>query len=170
MKHTAIAALVLVAALSLPCNAKMRGPSTAEERARALDYIQSLEENPLGRGTLEKRTWLTEWIVDVPDITVHVDYKELDSLDDVNNTYSNQLRMQAVYSEAAYILRHPEEKNIATLKAAGLSGTLRAYRSIQRFDPATKYPVLDELQTLESQGKLLCYVQKHLESKESRVN
>ena len=166
MKHTTIAVLVLlVTALSLPGSAKMRGPSTAEERARALDYIQSLEENPIGTDTLEKRTWLTEWIVDVPDITVHVDYKELDSLDEVNNTYSNQLRMQAVYSEAAYILRHPNEKNVATLKAAGLSGTLRAYRAIQKFDPSTKYPVLDELMTLENQGKLVCYVQKHLETR-----
>jgi len=151
-------------ALAILCpqgSAKMRGPSTPEERARALDYIQSLEANPIGRDTLEKRMWLTEWIVEVPDVLVHINYKELDSLDQVNNTYSNQLRMQAVYSQAAYVLQHPDVKDVLTLKAAGISGTLRAYKAIQQFDPTAKYPLLDNLMSLERTGKLQKYLEKH---------
>ena len=78
----------------------------------------------------------------------------------VNNTYSNQLRMQVIYSQAAFLLQHPEVKNAATIQAAGLAGTLRAYRAIQRFDPTTKYPLLDNLSALEKQGKLQQDVQK----------
>ncbi len=154
---------VLLVAASLPSFAAMRGPSTAEERAQALEYAQSLEQHPLAKDSLEKRMWLTEWIVDVPDVTFQLCCKELkalESLDKVNNTYSNQLRMQAIYSQAAFQLQHPEEKNTARIQAAGLAGTLRAYRAIQQFDPAAKYPLLDNLMSLEKQGKLEKYVQK----------
>jgi len=155
--------IVLVVAASLPSAAKMRGPSTAEERAQALEYIQSLEQHPLAKDSLEKRMWLTEWLVEIPDVTVNVcpkEIKALKSLDKVNNTYSNQLRMQVLYSQAAFQLQHPEEKNTVRIEAAGLAGTLRAYRAIQQFDPSAKYPLLDNLMSLEKQGKLEKYVEK----------
>ena len=155
--------IVLIVAVSLPSAAKMRGPSTAEERAQALAYAQSLEQHPLAKDSLEKRMWLTEWLVQVPDVTVNVCCKELkalESLDKVNDTYSNQLRMQVLYSQAAFQLQHPEEKSTATIQAAGLAGTLRAYRAIQQFDPTAKYPLLDNLMSLEKKGKLQKYVEK----------
>jgi hypothetical protein len=155
--------IVLIVAATLPSFAAPRGPSTAEERAQALEYAQSLEQHPLAKDSLEKRMWLTEWIVDVPDLIFNVcpkELKALESLDKVNDTYSNQLRMQVVYSQAAFQLQHPEEKNTARIQAAGLAGTLRAYRAIQQFDPTAKYPQLDNLMSLEKKGKLEKYVQK----------
>ena len=150
---------VLIVAASVPTAAKTRGPSTAEERAQALEYAQSLEQYPLAKDSLEKRMWLTEWLVNVPDVIVTPDCR-LESLDKVNDTYSNQLRMQVLYSQAAFLLQHPEEKNRAAIQAAGLAGTLRAYRAIQQFDPTAKYPLLDNLLSLEKQGKLQKYVEK----------
>lgn len=155
--------IVMVVGVSLPSAAKMRGPSTAEERAQALEYAQSLEQHPLAKDSLEKRMWLTEWLVQVPDVTVNVcckGLKALASLDKVNDTYSNQLRMQVLYSQAAFQLQHPEEKRTAAMQAAGLAGTLRAYRAIQEFDPTAKYPLLDNLMSLEKRGKLQKYVEK----------
>jgi hypothetical protein len=168
MFYRTLAVLALAAATLCPssslcprCNASTRGPSSPEERARALDYIHSLEQKPVGHDTLQKRMWLTEWIVQAPDVVVHIKYNELDSLDKVNSTYSNQLRIQAVYSQAAFVLEHPDVTDVVTLKTAGLAGTLRAYRAIQQFDPKAKYPVLDDLQALERKGKLQKYVEKH---------
>ena len=160
LRKLLIAWIVLTVTASLPLAAKMRGPSTPEERARALEYTRSLEENPLAKDSLAKRMWLSEWIVQAPDITVSACCKELESLDKVNDTYSNQLRVQAMYSQAAFLLQHPEVKDQAAIQAAGLAGTLRAYRSIQRFDPTARYPVLDNLISLEKQGKLQHYVQQ----------
>src|SRR5271166_3704277 len=94
--------IVFTVAASLPSAAKMRGPSTAEERARVLDYARSLEEHPLAHDSLQKRMWLTEWIVQAPDVKITC-FGGLESLDKVNNTYSNQLRMQAIYSQAAFL-------------------------------------------------------------------
>jgi len=163
MKHKLVVLLmVLLGAAPFPAAAKSRGPSTAEERAMVVEYTQSLEEHPLAKDSLQKRMWLTEWIVQVPDLTVNVccqQLKQLQALDKVNDTYSNQLRMQAVYSQAAFLLQHPDEKNRATIQAAGLAGTLRAYRAIQQFDPTAKYPLLDNLLVLEKKGKLEKYVE-----------
>ena len=134
-KLIAVLSVFLIAA-SISSVAATRGPSTAEERAQALEYAQSLEQHPLAKDSLQKRMWLTEWIVQVPDITVNVcchELKALQSLDKVNDTYSNQLRMQAVFSQAAFQLQHPEEKNTAAIAAkqssktaANRAGTLKS--------------------------------------------
>ena len=148
-----------ILAASVPAESKMHGLSSPDDRARALSYIQSLEQDPLAKDSLDKRMWLTEWIVKAPDITVETCCKALDSLDKINATYSNQLRMQVIYSQAAFILQHPTVKSDAQKQAAGLAGALRAYRAIQRFDPTAQYPVLDNLLALEKKGKLVKYVE-----------
>jgi hypothetical protein len=150
--------MTLAVAASLPAAAKTRGPSTPEERTRALEYARSLEQNPLAKDSLGKRMWLTQWLVEVPDITVTVCCKDLKTLDKVNDTYSNQLQMQVLYSQVAFLLQHPGIKDPTAVTAAGIAGTLRAYRAIQRFDPTVMYPVLDDLIALERQGKLQQYV------------
>ena len=161
MARNRLAVLLVLAAVALPCVAKMRTISTPEEqRARVLDYARSLEDHPLAKDNLAKRMWLTEWIVNAPHVNRDVCCKELQSLDDVNDTYSEQLRMQAMYSQAAFQLQHPDVKDTTAIQAAGLAGTLRAYRAILRFDPSAKYPLLDDLLALEKQGKLQKYVER----------
>ena len=151
---------VMMLAASVPAECKTRGASTPHERARALSYVQSLEDNPLAKGSLEKRLWLTEWLVKVPDVQVNACCRELESLEAVNETYATPLRMQAIYSQAAFILQHPHATSEAERMAAGLAGALRAYQAIQRVDPSAQYPVLDNLLSLEKQGKLVQYVEQ----------
>jgi hypothetical protein len=160
MARQLLIALVVLAAAALPSAAKLCSLSGSTDRARVVDYAHSLEQHPLAKDNLAKRMWLTEWIVKAPEVKVDVCCKELQSLDEVNNTYSQQLRMQAFYSQAAFQLEHPEIRNTAAIQTAGLAGTLRAYRAILRFDPSAKYPLLDDLLTLEKQGKLQQYVQR----------
>jgi hypothetical protein len=153
--------LVLLTALSVPSVAKkMRNVSAPDDRGRVLDYARSLEDHPLAKDNLEKRMWLTEWIVNTPKVQVAPCCAELQSLDEVNNTYSQQLRMQALYSQAAFQLEHPDVTDRTAIQTAGLAGTLRAYRAIQRFDPSAQYPLLDDLIALERKGKLLNYVER----------
>jgi hypothetical protein len=152
--------VLLIVTFALPSAAKMRTLSSPEDRV--VDYTRSLEDHPLAKDSLEKRMWLTEWIVKAPILNVDVCCKELSSLDAINNTYSQQLRMQAMYSQAAFQLEHPKVKDTAAIQAAGLAGTLRAYRAIQKFDPSAKYPVLDDLMSLERKGKLQKYVERQV--------
>ena len=153
------AVFAVVLAVCSTSVAKPRNLCDTVEFSRVVTYAHTLEEHPLAKDNLQMRLWLTEWIVNSPAITATPLYKELDSLDEVNNTYSQQLRMQALYSQAAFQLEHPKVKDTAAIQAAGLAGTLRAYRAIQRFDPSAKYPLLDDLMSLERKGKL----QKFLE-------
>jgi hypothetical protein len=60
------------------------------------------------------------------------------------------------------MLEHPGMKDEAAAQAAGLAGTLRAYKAIQRVDPSAKYPLLDNLLSLERKGKLEKYVARQL--------
>jgi len=159
MTRKLLAVLVaLVTMVALPSAAKIRTLCSPE--GRVVDYTRSLEDHPLAKDSLEKRMWLTEWIVKAPALNVDVCCKELSSLDAINNTYSQQLRIQAMYSQAAFQLEHPKVKDTAAIQAAGLAGTLRAYRAIQKFDPSAKYPVLDDLMSLEREGKLQKYVER----------
>jgi hypothetical protein len=154
-----LAALVVtVIACTLPCVAKTHSIPAPLELDRVVDYAHSLEEHPLAKDNLAKRIWLTEWIVNIPAVDVDPCCKVLTSLDEVNNTYSQQLRMQAVYSQVAFQLEHPDVRDREAIQTAGLAGTLKAYRAIQRFDPSAKYPVLDDLLSLEKKGKLQEYV------------
>jgi len=95
-----------------------------------------------------------------PGLQREIVLKAFDTLDKVNDTYSNQLRMQAIYSQAAFILQHPQVKSEAEKQAAGIAGALRAYKAIQKFDPSAQYPVLDNLLSLEKQGKLVRFVEE----------
>lgn len=165
MARKQLAVLILLITASLPCVATMCTVTTAEDRARVLDYTRSLEKHPLAKDSLAKRMWLSEWIVKAPALSVEVCCKELQSLDEVNNTYSQQLRTQAMYSQAAFQLEHPNVKDTAAIQAAGLAGTLRAYRAILRFDPSAKYPLLDNLLSLEKHGKLQQYVERQAQPK-----
>ncbi len=59
--------------LAVPCEASpKRGPSTPEERARALQVAQRLQSDPLARDLKKEREWLVRWIIDVPDIHVSI--------------------------------------------------------------------------------------------------
>ena len=160
MARRSLIAVLMLAVLCIPGLAKKMRTSAPDNVERVLGYAHDLEEHPLSKDNLAKRMWLTEWIVNTPQMKVETCCQELNSLDAINNTYSHQLRMQAVYSQAAFQIEHPDVKDRSTIQAAGLAGTLRAYRAIQRFDPSAIYPLLDDLMTLERKGKLLDYVER----------
>lgn len=161
MTRRILASVVLLTlSISIPSAAKIRVLPLPNDGDRVVDYARSLEQHPLAKDSLQKRMWLSQWIVKSADLKVDACCEELKSLDAINNTYSHQLRMQAVYSQAAFQLEHPKVKDPAAIQAAGLAGTLRAYKAIQRFDPSASYPLLDELISLERKGKLQKYVEK----------
>jgi hypothetical protein len=59
-----------VAVFSTQAGAQQRGPSTPEERARAVQTAKSLQSDPLAPNVQEDREWLVKWLIEVPDISV----------------------------------------------------------------------------------------------------
>lgn len=55
--------VVAMAVFSTQAGAQQRGPSTAEERARAVQTAKSLQSDPLAPNVQEDREWLVKWLI-----------------------------------------------------------------------------------------------------------
>ncbi|MBV9088177.1 MAG: hypothetical protein JOY79_11875, partial [Acidobacteriaceae bacterium] len=119
-----------------------RGPSTAEERAKALKYAKDLEDNPLGPNAREERGWMLEWIDKVPDITVPICSTLLPaSLSQTQRRFAHEITYQMVISSAAYIIEHPKNTDEDAPYIAGVEGALRTYENIVKVRPQARWSV-----------------------------
>jgi hypothetical protein len=142
-----------------PGRAQTRGPSTAEERARAVKVAHELEDNPLAKDAKERREWMIQWIVDIPDITVDVCFDYFGALPDPPRGHSAEITKQMVLSSAAFIVEHPDKaKDEQAVALAGVLGALKAYQAVLKQDSASHWAHLDKLVQMREQGKLDDYV------------
>lgn len=141
-----------------------RGPSTSEERAKALRIAHALEVDPLQTGNKDMRTWFTLWLIEVPDITVPVCGEELGPVFHESNRDKNfvsEIFGQSMFSAASFIIEHPDRaNNKVAVYTAGVEGSLRAYQSILMTHPESTWPFLDDLLVKQQKGELLKYVEK----------
>ena len=150
-----VAAIGLFLLLALPVVAQDRGPSTPEERSQAVRLTRALESDPLNRSARDARAWLTMWLAAVPDITVQVCGEFMKPLLDDKRNYAAEIFTQSMFSSAAFVIEHPDEKDNAEAKyLAGVEGSLRAYESIRQAKPKVKWPILDELIAKRDAGQL----------------
>ncbi|HVG31888.1 MAG TPA: hypothetical protein VM911_02365 [Pyrinomonadaceae bacterium] len=155
----ALVALLVFIAQQTP--AQGRGPSTPEERAKALQLVHQLETDPLGKDAKEARRWLLVWLTDVPDISVTISPCYLEPLLGKDKNYGSDLFFQMTMSSAAFIIEHPDQaKDDVAVNKAGLEGTLRAYEAILKTKPKATWPLLDQLIERRNKGTLEDYVRE----------
>ena len=167
MKHlsarrTIILALFVIVLLS-PCAVfSTRGPSTPEERARAVDLVEFLESRPTAPEAREARKWLVSWLAEVPDLTVTVCLDPLGSSRDLEGVPAD-LTFQQVFSQAAFLIRILEAKG-GSVEAyvAGVEGALRAYEAMRESDAVHELKVFEELKRERAAGKLVKVVEKRV--------
>ncbi|HEV2913678.1 MAG TPA: hypothetical protein VGX92_10390 [Pyrinomonadaceae bacterium] len=141
--------------------AQKRGPSTPEERAKAVQLTRALEADPLARDSKDARRWLVTWLTDVPDITVTICPDYLRPIFNQDKNYAPDLFFQMTFSSAAFIIEHPDQANDAVaVNLAGVEGTLKAYEAILKAKPKARWPFLDELIERRSKGTLEEYVRE----------
>jgi hypothetical protein len=164
MKARAIRSIVFATLLigfftPRPGQAQTRGPSTPEERARAVKVAHELEDDPLAKDAKERREWMIQWIVDIPDITVDVCFDYFGTLPDPPKGHSAEITKQMILSSAAFMVEHPDKvKDEQAVAVAGLLGALKAYQAILKQDSASRWAHLDKLIQMREQGKLDDYV------------
>lgn len=160
LRSLVLASLVLAA----PLTARARGPSTPEERKRAVQTTRKLEREPLSRSSSEARKWLFQWIVDIPDIHVTSCRGPLDVLQrDEEDPYGQVLYVQSVFGMAAFLVEHPEKKDDwAAVQTAGIESVLRAYESLRRADSEVRWRELDRLAAAQKAGKLRAIVKQEM--------
>lgn len=141
-----------------------RGPSTPEERAKAVQIARALEAHPLQPGNKDMRTWFTVWLIEVPDITIQVCGEELGPVFHESNRDKNfvsEIFGQSMFSAASFVIEYPEQaNNKVALYLAGVEGSLRAYQSILKVHPEARWPFLDDLILKQQKGELPKYVEK----------
>jgi carboxypeptidase Q len=150
-------ALAIVACLQ-PVRAE-RGPSTQEERDKALALIDTLERDPLGKDAKAARQWLTLWLIEIPDISVTMCATMLGPVMESKKNYAGEIVVQQMYSSAAFIIRNPDKRDdAASVQQAGVEGALKTYESILKSKPKAHQPFLDELLRKRDASELAAYV------------
>ncbi len=157
---------ILAAALALavlaPAAARARGPSTPEERKRAIETTRKLEREPLARNSMDARKWLFQWIVEIPDVNVTSCPGPLDALrENEDDTYAQLLYVQSIFGMAAFQIDNPKKaSDLVAVQTAGIESVLRAYDAMRKADSELKYKALDRLDKARKDGKLAEIVKK----------
>lgn len=166
MKPTGVARrlclILLVLSLSVPAFAAERGPSTAEERQRAVEVVETLETQPASEATKEGLVWLLQWLIEVPDVTVSVCPQILGSDSEIEDLPA-QLKVHHAFAAARHVIETPGiEGTSAEAFLAGVTGTLRAYSSMRRSGSLPPHRHLDGLLEKQAAGKLAEHVRKRV--------
>jgi hypothetical protein len=158
IRAIAIATLIVALCGVRPAHAQhqqQRGPSTAEERSRAVKVARELEIDPLGKDAKDDREWVMQWIVDIPDITVNVCFDYFGKMPDPPRGHSKEIVRQMIISSAAFMIEHPDKtKDEQAIVTAGLLGSLKAYQAILKGEPDARWPYMDKIVQMRDQGKL----------------
>ena len=159
IRAIAITTLVLGFISVRAVRAQDRGPSTPEERAKAVKIAHDLENDPLATDAKEQRTWVIQWIIEIPDITVNVCFDYFGKLPDPPRGHSTEIARQMVISSAAFMIEHPDKaKDEQAVALSGLLGAIKAYQSIVKQESASRWGQMDKLVLMREQGKLDEYV------------
>jgi hypothetical membrane protein len=146
--------LFLLCAAQLQCTLGP-GLSTPEDRARVVTLVRSLEQNPLAEDAPAARQWLSEWIVDVPDIRFHVCEDLIAQGLGDDYPYANEVTSQAMFSAAAFAIEHPDQvRNRSAQYYEGVQGALRVYESLVKTTPDASSAFLDDLLAKRDSGQL----------------
>ena len=139
--------------------AQKRGPSTPDERRRAVEMINFLEAKPLEKEAKKYRETLLYFLVEVPDITVSLCTDALGESKRFKGDYETELLGQMMYSQAKFVIENPDrasDQEAAYL--AGVEGVLRTWAAIKAAKPKAKFPLLDELAERQRAGTLAEHV------------
>ena len=153
-----ISILVLPLLFAGPAFPAARGPSTPEERQKAVELVEVLETSPWSEEAREARAWLMTFLNEAPDITVKRCLSLLGSPAERQGIPSD-LQMQHMFSSAAYILEHPGAGAGSTETfLAGLDGTLKSYSALRAHGSIEPQARLEQLLQIQKGGGLETYV------------
>ena len=172
MRPKQLVAGTVVFLCALAAGAQTRdAPSTPEERKRAVAVTKKLEQSPLGAEATADRTWLANWIIEIPDISVLACDELLKPLlvgEDSRYRYSKELVAQQLAGSMVYLIEHPQEaKHVKdeddeddfAINKAGIESVLNAYEAIVKSGArGARWGPLEEMSKKRKAGQLDEYV------------
>jgi hypothetical protein len=159
-KKMLIVALVLISGFFLKTIvAQERRPSTPEERNRAVEIATLLENEPFNKDAKALRSDLLFFIIQAPDIHIHLCSDVLGDSKKIKGDYESLLFAQLTFSQAKFVIEHPDQADDRNQEyLAGVEGVLKTYKSIKLAKPKAKVELLDGLLVKQQAGQLAEYV------------
>jgi hypothetical protein len=143
--------------------AQKRGPSTPEERRRAVEMATFLEKNPLAKEAKGYRSALLYFLAEVPDISVKLCSNVLGESKRIKGDYESELIGQLAFSQAKFIIENPDKaKDDSAVYLAGVEGVLTTWEAIKATKPKAKFPLMDELMQKQQAGSLSEHVKTNM--------
>ena len=135
--------------------AQNRGPSTPEERKRAVEIATLLENDPFNKDAKALSQELLIFLIQVHDISVHLCANVLGDFRKIKGDYAPTITAQLSFSQAKFIIEHPDQANNEYQEyLAGVEGVLRTYQNIKRVKPKVKIDPLEDLLVKQQAGQL----------------
>ena len=153
---------VLTIVLLLTCGfsasntvAQRRGPSTPEERRRAVEIATLLENDPLNKNAQALSRELLIWLIEIPDITVTICTGMLGDYSKIKGDYAGTITTQLSFAETKFVIEHPEQaKDEYQVYLAGVESALKTYQNIKKVKPKVRLEPLEELLLKQQAGEL----------------
>jgi hypothetical protein len=165
--RSAVGALIvaLVAVSSSYVVAGQRQPTSPEVKARMIQLIGTLEADPYNKDAKDYRREVLLWLTDAPDVTVELCASLLGDVKKLKGDDGAALVGQLAFSEAKYILEHPDKANDRhAVSAAGIDGVLRTYVAMKQAKPKLQFEPMEKLLQVEADEKLDEYTENALKN------
>jgi hypothetical protein len=163
LKKTSLFAAVLLF-LCCVCSAyaQKRGPSTPEERKRAVEMVNFLEANPFAKEAKDYRAALVYFVSEVPDITVTL-CNVLGDTKRFKGDYESELFGALMFAQTKFIIENPDKaKDDEAIYLAGAEGAVRTWQSMKAAKPKAKFPLMDELLEKQKAGTFVEHVKENI--------
>jgi hypothetical protein len=135
--------------------AQTRGPSTPEERKRAVEITNLLENDPFNKDAQALSRQLLLFLIEAPDIHVHICTNVFGDYKKIKGEYSPTITTQLTFSQARFVIEHPEQADDRYQEyLAGVEGVLRTYQNIKRAKPKANIKPLEQLLAKQQAGQL----------------
>lgn len=126
-----------------------------ETKVRMIQLIGELESDPFATNSEEIRGEVMSWLTDAPDVTVKVCARVLGDIDKIKGDEGETLVVQLVFSEAKFILEHPDKAtDQRAINVAGVEGVLKTYAAMKIAKPKLAIREFDQLVKLQASGQL----------------
>lgn len=163
LTRLALPVVLLAAVAAAPCLAQGAATSSAEDKAQALALVRQLEEEPLASGAENARQWLTNFIVNAPDLFISTCPELLGPLNGQGKNGAPELVGQLYFGNAAWAIQNPEKAtDREAVFVGGIESALRVYDSLLKQKSRWRWPLLDDLRSRSKKGTLADYVRENV--------
>ena len=164
MSRTRLLSLLATAVLASAATLAAE-PTSPAQRADMIRRIEALETKPFAADADPSRQVVMDWLTEAPDVTVTVCGALLVDIDKLSNDADGSgLLMQLMFSEARFILEHPEQAaDQKAVHAAGVEGVLRTYAAMKAEKGKLRIAPIEKLVQIKADGKLPEFVARSMD-------